>query len=105
MYTLRSRSIPLDTDYDVIVVGGGPSGCTAAAAAARTGAKTLLLEATGLLGGMGTSGFVPAWCPFSDKERITFTAVLPRPFSSARRHFLRTWRRPTLTGCRLTRRG
>lgn len=32
MYILRSRSIPLNTDYGVIVVGGGPSGCTAAAA-------------------------------------------------------------------------
>lgn len=26
MYTLRSRSIPINTDYDVIVVGGGRSG-------------------------------------------------------------------------------
>ena len=26
MYTLRSRSIPLNTDYDVIVVGGGFAG-------------------------------------------------------------------------------
>ena len=26
MYILRSRSIPLNTDYDVIVVGGGRSG-------------------------------------------------------------------------------
>jgi flavin-dependent dehydrogenase len=41
--------------YDVIVVGGGPAGCSAAAAAAREGVKTLLIEATGALGGMGTA--------------------------------------------------
>ena len=62
------REIELNSEYDVIVIGGGPAGCTAAISAAREGAKTLLIEATGMLGGMGTAGMVPAWCPFSDGE-------------------------------------
>ena len=33
----------MSTEYDVIVVGGGHAGCEAAAAAARTGAKTVLI--------------------------------------------------------------
>ena len=57
-YSLKPRTIALDDSWDVIVVGGGPAGCTAAAAAAREGAATLLIEATGALGGMGTSGLV-----------------------------------------------
>ncbi|NOU36945.1 MAG: FAD-dependent oxidoreductase [Kiritimatiellaceae bacterium] len=71
-YTLRERDVLLDDSWDVIVAGGGPAGCAAAAAAAREGAKTLLIEATGALGGMGTSGLVPAWCPFTDKNRIIY---------------------------------
>lgn len=71
-YTLRKQELPLDDTWDVVVAGGGPAGCTAAAAAARDGARTLLVEATGALGGMGTSGLVPAWCPFTDKERIIY---------------------------------
>lgn len=71
-YTIQSQSIPLSDDWDVIVVGGGPSGCTAAAAAAREGARTLLIEASGSLGGSGTSALVPAWCPFSDKEKVIY---------------------------------
>ena len=55
-YTLARRTLPLNDRYAVIVVGGGPAGCTAAAAAARAGAKTLLIEATGALSGMGTLG-------------------------------------------------
>lgn len=71
-YNLKERNIPCDDSWDVIVVGGGPAGCTAAAASARDGARTLTIESTGALGGMGTSGLVPAWCPFTDKERIIY---------------------------------
>ncbi|MFP4106889.1 MAG: FAD-dependent oxidoreductase [Phycisphaerae bacterium] len=77
-YALKSRDIPLNDRWDVIVVGGGPAGCTAAAAAAREGAKTLLIEATGALGGMGTSGLVPAWCPFTDKQKIIYSGMAER---------------------------
>ncbi len=74
-YELKQRTVPMDDSWDVIVAGGGPAGCTAAIAAAREGAKTLLLEATGCLGGMGTSGLIPAWCPFSDKERVIYAGL------------------------------
>jgi hypothetical protein len=42
--------------YDVIVAGGGMAGIAAAIAAARGGAKTLLIEKAGWLGGMGITG-------------------------------------------------
>lgn len=46
-----ARDVPVLGEWDVIVCGGGPAGCAAALAAARHGAKTLLLEKEGCLGG------------------------------------------------------
>jgi len=84
-YHLSERSIPLDDSWDVIVAGGGPAGCAAAIAAAREGAKTLLIEGTGALGGSGTSALVPAWCPFSDREKIIYRGIAERVFSGAKK--------------------
>ena len=69
-YVIKQRAVPMDDSWDVIVVGGGPAGCAATAAAAREGAKTLLIEATGMLGGMGTAGLVPWFCGYHDGEQI-----------------------------------
>lgn len=83
-HTLNARQIPLDDNWDVIVVGGGPAGCTAAVAAAREGARTLLIESTGALGGAGTSALVPAWCPFSDKQKIIYRGLAEKVFAAAK---------------------
>ena len=68
-------------NYDVVVIGGGTSGCAAAMAAAREGARTLLIEATNVLGGMGTSGLLPTWVPFSGKEML-YGGIAEKVFQS-----------------------
>ena len=50
-----------DVNYDVIVCGGGTSGFSAAIQAARGGAKTLLIERTGCLGGQLTVSGPPGF--------------------------------------------
>lgn len=51
------KQVRVRGEADVVVCGGGPAGIGAALSAARNGAKTILLESHGFLGGMGTAGW------------------------------------------------
>ena len=53
-----NQDIPVVAEADVLVVGGGPGGVCAGVMAARQGAKTLLVERYGCLGGMAVFGEV-----------------------------------------------
>ncbi len=60
--TEPERKTPIGGDYEVVVLGGGPAGIAAAAAAAGLGRETLLVERYGFLGGMGTAAGVTNFC-------------------------------------------
>ena len=53
-------------ECDVLVAGGGVAGIAAAIAAARSGAKVILLEKTYMLGGLATAGIVTIYLPLCD---------------------------------------
>ena len=55
--------------YDVIVAGGGSAGSAAAIASARMGAKTLLIESGGFLGGTVTDACLPTFSPFGNTDK------------------------------------
>jgi len=57
-----ARATPVFGEYDIVVLGGGPAGIAAATSAARHGARTLLVERYGFLGGMGTAAGVTNFC-------------------------------------------
>ena len=75
------QELTVNEAYEVIVIGGGPAG---AAASGRHGAKTLLIEASCCLGGMGTYGLLPAWCPFSDGEKIVYRGIAQEVFEKSK---------------------
>ena len=47
----NQKQVATNCDYDVIVVGSGPAGIGAALAAAKTGARTVLIERDSVIGG------------------------------------------------------
>ena len=56
--TVSGRVVPVLGEYDVVVIGGGTGGAPAGIAAARQGAKTLVVEYLYGLGGVGTMGLI-----------------------------------------------
>ena len=70
------RPLAVLQETDVLVVGGGPAGFTAAVAAARAGAKTALVERYGYLGGLWTGGLVLLVYPTHATENGVLTKVV-----------------------------
>ena len=74
---------PIDQSFDVLVAGGGPAGVCAAVSAARAGARVILAERFGCLGGNLTLGLVSpilgsvAPGTMADELRSLFTAAHP----------------------------
>lgn len=69
--TSKSESIPVAGRYDVIVIGGGTAGVSAASAAGRTKIKTLVIEAKSYFGGeLSTGGGYPIDGAFPQDKSI-----------------------------------
>lgn len=56
--TEPERRVPVIAETDVLIIGGGSAGIAAAIAASRAGARTMLVERYGSLGGLATNGLI-----------------------------------------------
>lgn len=70
-----TRRLPVVRAVDVLVVGGGTSGCAAAVAAARRGLRTVLLDRYGFLGGTATAAMVGCLCGVYTCSPNTLTVI------------------------------
>ncbi|MFJ6564778.1 FAD-dependent oxidoreductase [Streptomyces sp. NPDC091412] len=74
--SLDAIEAPVVQRSDVIVVGGGPAGVSAAVAAARTGASVTLLERYSALGGLASGGMVLVLDDMINGNEITVTGIV-----------------------------
>jgi hypothetical protein len=65
--TSATVSGPWEKEVDVLVIGSGAAGLTAALVAATEGARTLLCEKTALIGGTSARSGGTLWIPASDQ--------------------------------------
>lgn len=70
IYMEPAKTLPVVRNTDVVVCGAGPAGIGAAISAARSGAKTLLIENHGCLGGIWTSGLLSYLLDFQNKTGL-----------------------------------
>ncbi len=68
-------TLPVVAEADVVVAGGGTAGFVAAVAAARSGAKTILIERYGYLGGSLTGTYATNPSALGDSEGNRVIAV------------------------------
>ena len=69
-FTEPQHHVPIVEQTDVIVCGGGPAGIAAAIVAARSGARTRLIELHGCLGGVWTAGLLSWIIDGKDKPGV-----------------------------------
>jgi len=70
---LYTQECPVLWDVDVLVIGGGAAGATAAIAAARQGADVALVDRAAYLGGTGSSvldTFYGFYCPGAGQRKV-----------------------------------
>ena len=84
-YIEQSKELPIRGCFDVIVAGGGPAGIAAAISAARAGAKVLLVESSGILGGVSTSGLMSHWT--GDSRGALYEEILQRSYSEGKDYY------------------
>ena len=72
-----TKEIEVYGKYDVVVIGGGPSGVCAAVSASRKGMKTIIVEAAPSLGGMATTALVGPFMTNYDRdgEEVTVQGI------------------------------
>lgn len=63
---IEALSTPIMAEYDIVVVGGGIAGVSAALAAKRSGMHVLLIEKSTMLGGLATLGLIAIYLPLCD---------------------------------------
>ncbi len=68
----------MEDRYDIVVVGGGMAGIMAALAAKDTCNRVLIIEASNVLGGQGTTGGVAGFCGDSERVNDYFAALVKR---------------------------